>query len=88
MVRGNRRSRTYRRIHIKTPSGKNKIIYKKRKIGDSKCADCGKRLYLKKSTQNKFKNITKSKKRPERPFGGYLCSKCTRKKIIELVRKK
>jgi large subunit ribosomal protein L34e len=34
----------------------------------------------------KMKNMPKSSKRPERPYGGVLCSACTRKLLKSKVR--
>jgi len=36
--------------------------------------------------QSKFRNLSKSEKKPSRMYGGLLCSKCARRKIIESVR--
>ena len=50
----------------------------------SKCSSCSKIL---KGVPNiratKLKRISKSKKRPSRPFGGELCSSCSRKELIK-----
>jgi len=84
MVEGKFRSRTKRRIFIKTPGGKNKILYKKRNMGKITCANCGKELHgMPRMVKNAFRNLPKTKKRPERPYGGNLCSQCMREKIKE-----
>ena len=78
------KSRSLRRVFVRTPSGKNKIHYRKRKPSKSKCSSCSKIL---KGVPNiratKLKRISKSKKRPSRPFGGELCSSCSRKELIK-----
>lgn len=82
------RSRTLRRVFIKTPGGRTVLRYKKRKPAKAKCAVC--RDFLKGTLRErpyKMMRIAKTKKRPERPFGGYLCSKCMRKEIIAKGRK-
>jgi len=33
-----------------------------------------------------MRNMPKTKKRPERPFGGVLCSKCSREEIVSRIR--
>ena len=80
------RSRSLRRVFVKTPSGKNKLTYRKRKPSKSKCSSCSKVL---KGVPNvratKLKTIPKSKKRPSRPFGGELCSSCSRKESISRI---
>jgi large subunit ribosomal protein L34e len=51
-----------------------------------KCAICKKVLHGL-PRLNKFRKLSKSKKRVSRIFGGYLCSKCTREVLKEKVRK-
>ncbi len=84
MVSGKYKSRSRRRVFVKT-SGKTRIHYRKRKPSKSKCAKC--KAILKGVPHvraSKLKSIPKTKKRPERPFGGVLCSKCMR---IEIKRR-
>lgn len=84
MVEGKLKSRTKRRVYIKTPGGKNKILYKKRNMGKIKCGNCGGELHgIPRMIRSKFRSIPKSKKRVERLYGGNLCSRCMRKKIKE-----
>ena len=86
MPAGKHKSRTLRRVFVKTPGGDNKIHYRKRKINIPKCGNCGKPLQgIPKLIQSKFKNLPRTKKRPTRPYGGVLCSACSRKKIKEQV---
>ena len=81
MVRGNKRSRTFRRIYVKTPGGKVKMQYKRRKPDYAKCS-CGARLMgVPRNIPAKIRKFSKSERRPERPYGGSLCSKCMRMKI-------
>jgi len=89
MVQGKYKSRTYRRIHVKTPGGINKIHYKKRKPSKAHCAGCGAILSgIPRERPYKMQNIPKTMKRPERPYGGMLCSRCARRKIIAEARLK
>ncbi len=82
------KSRTFRRVYTKTPGGKTVIHYKRRKPGIAKCSNCKKPLKgIPRLIPSKFRNLSKTEKRPQRPYGGYLCSKCTKLKIIEKVRK-
>lgn len=88
MPRPNRRSRTFRRVYIKTPSGKNVIQYKRRKPKNAHCANCGGLLGgIPRELPYKMQNLPKSQKRPERIFGGVLCSACAKREIIKRVRK-
>ena len=61
--------------------------YRRRKNGAPQCADCGAVLPgVARGTKNIVKKLPKSARRPERPFGGVLCSKCTRKTIIARIK--
>ncbi|RJQ18699.1 50S ribosomal protein L34e [Candidatus Woesearchaeota archaeon] len=87
MVQPRFRSRTFRRVYVKTPGGTNKIQYKRRKNAAPQCATCGTRLFgVARGTKTQVRKLAKSARRPERPYGGKLCSACTRKTIIAKVR--
>jgi len=82
-----KRSRSLRRLQVKVPGGATKRHYKERKPGKAKCSNCGGLLKGVPRERNlKMHKMPKTKKRPERPFGGNLCSKCTRSLIVEKVR--
>ncbi|MCK4669716.1 MAG: 50S ribosomal protein L34e [Nanoarchaeota archaeon] len=88
MVEGKYRSRTYRRVQRKTPGSKNVRAFVRRKPKRARCGSCGQ--YLKGvacQRTYKMKKMPKTAKRPTRPYGGVLCSKCTRLKLKEKVRK-
>lgn len=88
MARPNRRSRTFRRVFRRTPGGNTVLQYKKRKPSKAVCCQCGKVLSgVPRERPHKMHNLPKTKKRPERPYGGMLCSACTRRKIIAQARK-
>ncbi|MBD3304215.1 50S ribosomal protein L34e [Candidatus Woesearchaeota archaeon] len=87
MVEGRKKSRTFRRVKVKTPGGKTVTQYKRRKPSKAKCADC--KAVLKGVTRalpKKMQNTPKTKKRPARAYAGVLCTKCTRKKITQKAR--
>ena len=89
MVQGRYKSRTFRRMNVKTPGASNVRHYKKRKPGKAKCAGCGSDLKaVPRERPYKMQRMCKTKKRPERPYGGVLCSKCMRKTIREKSRGK
>ena len=76
------KSRTYRRIKVKTP--KNRVVthYKLKKPKKIVCKNCG--INLKGTLQLRAKQhamVSKSKKKTERAYSD-LCSKCARKEII------
>ncbi|MBI4447343.1 50S ribosomal protein L34e [Candidatus Woesearchaeota archaeon] len=86
MPRRGYKSRTFRRLFKKLPGGTTKLTYKRRKPSKAVCSNCGDVL---KGVPNKLpykmKRLPLTKKRPERPFGGVLCSKCVRDKIKEKI---
>lgn len=74
------RSRSYRRRQVRTPGGKTVLRYKKKKTSKHVCAECGKLLHgVPRGRPYEINKLAKSKKRPNRPYGGYLCSECVRK---------
>ena len=79
-------SRTFRRIRKKLAS-KVTIQYKKRNPSPAKCGDCGKALQaVPRKLPTKMHNLAKTKKRPERPYGGVLCTKCMRETMVARAR--
>ena len=75
-----------RMTSIKAPGGRTVIQFKKKAPKVAKCGSCGAKLSgIPRLLPCKMKNLAKTKKRPERPYGGVLCSKCARKKIISEV---
>jgi len=88
MPRMNKRSRSFRRVYIKTPGNNNRILYKVRKPKTGTCANCGIILHgLARGVSSKIRNLSKSSKHPKRIFGGNLCHNCTKLEIIKRVRK-
>ncbi|NQU98349.1 50S ribosomal protein L34e [Candidatus Woesearchaeota archaeon] len=82
MPAGNKKSGTFRKVFRKASGGKTVVHYKKKKPKQHSCASCGKKLIgIPRLSPVKMQNTPKTKKRPERPYGGILCSACTRKKI-------
>ncbi|QQG39248.1 MAG: 50S ribosomal protein L34e [Candidatus Woesearchaeota archaeon] len=88
MVRKSLRSRSRRRVYKRLPGGSVKIHYEKRKPSRAVCGNCGVTLKgIPNLRPNKMIHLAKTKKRPERYFGGVLCSSCSREKIKEFYRK-
>ena len=89
MVSGRHKSRSMRKVFRRIPGGDTVTAYKKRKPSKAKCSGCGKVLPgVPRERPRKMQNMPKTAKRPERPYGGVLCSACSRKKIIAESRKK
>jgi large subunit ribosomal protein L34e len=81
MVRGSRRSRSLRRVFVKTPKH-TKLVHTKRKHAKPHCANCGDVLKgVATGRPYMMAKLSKTQKRPERPYAGMLCSKCMRAKI-------
>ncbi len=83
MPTGNQRSRTKRRKVVRTPGGNLVTHYVSRNHKKAVCQRCGKPLHgiPRKSTLN-----SKTKAKPGRPYGGVLCSSCSRQAIKEGVK--
>jgi len=79
MVKPKLRSRSEKRRRVRTPGKKLVTHYKKKKSGIARCAVCKKPLHgVPRLNPSEMRKLSKSKKRPERPYGGNLCSKCMR----------
>ena len=74
------RSRSYKRTFKRTPGGKTVLQYKKKKPAKHICAECNKLLHgVPRGRSYQIRKLSKTKKRPNRPYGGHLCSECARK---------
>jgi len=84
MVRPKLRSRSLRRKKVRTPGNKLIVRYEDRKPKITKCAICKKPLQgVPRLNPTDLRKLAKTKRRPERPYGGNLCSSCMR----DLLRK-
>ena len=83
------RSRSYKRMRKNTPGGDNVLRYKKKKPSKHVCAECGAVLHgVPRGRPYEIGGkLSKTSKRPTRPYGGYLCTKCMRKHFKEEARK-
>lgn len=71
-----------RNVYVKLPGNKVKLVRKKSNPAIAKCGICGNYLHgIPRLKIGRFKNLPKSKKRPNRPYGGNLCSRCMREEI-------
>lgn len=76
-----------RRVFTKSPGGKTSLVYKRPKPSQHHCAECG--VILKGVTNQipaKVNKVPKTHRRPERPYGGYLCAKCLKDKLKQKIR--
>jgi large subunit ribosomal protein L34e len=69
---------------VKTPGGRTVTHYKRRKPKSAKCGKCGAVLKgVPRELPSKMRKVSKTAKRPERPYAGVLCSRCMRAKFVE-----
>ena len=87
MVEGRKKSRSPRKLKTRLITGKVVIHYYRRKPGKAQCGACGDNLKgVPRERPNTMHNLPRSCKRPQRPYGGVLCSRCSRKLIVSRVR--
>ena len=64
---------------VRTPGGRLVMHETRKRHGDAVCAICGGLLLgVKTGSKVEMGKLSRSERRPERPFGGVLCSACTR----------
>lgn len=86
MVRPTLRSRSLKRIYKRTPGGKTVIHYERGKTGRAVCAGCGKPLAgVPRLKSLELRGLSRAKKRPNRLYGGVLCSTCLSNAIARAV---
>ena len=87
MPEGSKKSRSRRRVFKKTPTGRTALHYEKKKPGKARCSRCGAMLAgIPNKRAVNMQNMGKTEKRPSRPYGGMLCSRCMRALLKEKVR--
>ncbi len=78
-----------KKIRVRLPSGKNVIRIKRKKPNAAVCAVCKKPLHgVPRGLPVGMRKLAKTEKRPERAYGGYLCSACSRELFMEKIRGK
>jgi large subunit ribosomal protein L34e len=88
MPTGRHKSGRYRKVFVRTPGSKVKVHYRESKPQKAKCGSCSRQLQgVPRERPAKLGKISKSARRPERPYGGVLCSICTRSLIKNKARK-
>ncbi|MBS3126783.1 50S ribosomal protein L34e [Candidatus Woesearchaeota archaeon] len=87
MPAGRLKSGRLRKVFVKTPGGRTTLHYRQRKPSKAICASCKKQLAgVPRELPSIMRNLPKTKKRPERPYGGVLCSACMRLLIQQQAR--
>ena len=63
---------------VRTPGGRLVMHETRKRHGDAVCAICGGILLgVRTGSKVEIGKLSRSERRPERPFGGVLCSACT-----------
>ena len=87
MVAGNKRTRTVKRMQKVTPGNKTVTVYKSKKPSVARCQLTGQKLSgVPRLSQAKIKHLSRSARRPTRPFGGVLSPAAMKRVLIERVR--
>ena len=81
------KSKRFRKIFVRTPGGKTTVHHRERKPSPARCALTGQILPgVPRERPAKMVNLPKTKKRPERPYGGILSSRAMRLIFKQRVR--
>lgn len=81
--------RVAKKIKRRVPSGRSVVRRGKKRPEVAKCAACGAKLHgMPKRKPSELKKMPKSKRVPNRPYGGNLCSRCMRELFKEKAEKK
>jgi len=76
-----------KKVKTRTPPGKIKFHYRRERVQIAKCANCKSQMRgIRRLIPSEFKKLAKSDRRPERPYGGYFCSSCSKEIFRERVR--
>lgn len=87
MPRPGLRVRSLRKVKVKLPGGASIIHYFRRRPSGAVCAGCGRQLHGVPRERNvPLSKLPRSRRRPERPYGGNLCPSCARKKVKSRLR--
>ena len=88
MTQSKTKSRTFARKKVRTING-TKTVYARRKPKVGTCPVSGEVLKgVPRALPVKMRNMAKTEKRPQRPFGGVLSSKATRQELKKRARNK
>ncbi|MBI2041384.1 MAG: 50S ribosomal protein L34e [DPANN group archaeon] len=78
-----RRSVSLKKIRVRVPGSSTVTHYKYAKHAKPACGICGAELHgVAAGRPSEIRKLARSERRPERPFGGVLCSDCMRKILI------
>ncbi|MBN2330640.1 MAG: 50S ribosomal protein L34e [Candidatus Aenigmarchaeota archaeon] len=82
MPRPAQRSRSFRKKPVNTPGGRQTIHYLKKGPCIARCAVCKRPLHgVPSGLPSEMRKLKKTSKRPDRPYGGNMCSACSRETV-------
>lgn len=88
MTQGKTKSNTFAKKKVRTING-TKVVYTKRKPKVGTCPITGETLKgVPRATPTVMRNMAKTEKRPQRPFGGVLSAKASRQELKNRTRNK
>lgn len=88
MTQGKTKSNTFAKKQVRTING-TKVVYAKRKPKVGTCPVTGEKLKgVPRELPTVMKNLAKTEKRPQRPFGGVLSAKASRQELKRRTREK
>ncbi len=74
-------------MYRRTPGGRTVIHYEKRKPGPARCGICGAILNgVPRLRPVELRKLARTRKRPERMFGGVLCPRCLERLLKKTIR--
>lgn len=77
MVRRHLRTRTRKKVKVRTPGGKTTTHFKRKKPGKATCGRCKKNLGgVPNKIPSENRALKSSQRTPSRPYAGVLCSNC------------
>jgi large subunit ribosomal protein L34e len=86
MVQRMLRTRSVKKRRVRTPGNRLVTHYKMEKTKVAKCNVCKKPLHgVPRLIPSEMRKLPKSSRRPERPYGGNICSECMRKVFRKVV---
>jgi large subunit ribosomal protein L34e len=87
MPSGRHKSGRFRKIFVRTPGSKVKVHFRESKPKKAKCGSCARQLQgVPRERPANLGKLPKTARRPERPYGGVLCSSCMRSLIKDKAR--
>jgi large subunit ribosomal protein L34e len=87
MVQRMLRTRSVKKRRVRTPGNRLVTHYEMKKSSVARCSFCKKALHgVPRTNPSRMRKLPKSSRRPERPYGGNLCSECTRMLLRKVVR--